>query len=130
MFYNFNAHRAKKSDSKPAPAPAKRIFQKLLFLQRSWADFMDRSASRLSFGWLKALSASVLTVAAAYSLYLTADGLSAVSGFSSASEVHQIWPLDDFVEKQKVRQHSRLELYLDSLEKALIKDSLNLFKHH
>lgn len=130
MFYNFNAHRAKNAAPQHDQALARKIFQKLIAVQRRWAGFMEQQSKKLSGTWLKALSLTVLAVSVAYSTYLICDGVLSLSDSQTPSSLHRLWPFDPKGTKQKLRNMSGFQVYLDSLEKAVSNDSLNQLKQN
>lgn len=130
MFYNFNAHRAKNAAPQHDQALARQIFQKLTAVQRRWAGFMEQQSKKLSGTWLKALSLTVLAVSGVYSAYLICDGVLSLSHSHTPSSFHRLWPFDPNGTKQKLRNMSGFQVYLDSLEKAVTNDSLNQLKQN
>lgn len=130
MFYNFNAHRAKKTQAQPSQALAEQIFQRLTARQRRWAEFMQDRAAKISRGWLKALTATVLIVCAAYSTYLICEGLLWLDQSKAPSGTGSLWPFDPKGTKRKMQSRFGFQLYLDSLQKAALKDSLNHFSQN
>ncbi|MCF0055189.1 hypothetical protein [Dyadobacter sp. CY356] len=124
MFYNFNAHRARKPAPKQDQGLARQIFQKLTALQRRWAGFMQFHSERLSKNWLKALCLTVLASSGTYSAYLIWDGLSSGKGPKAPLSMDRLWPFDPYGSKQNLRQVSDFQRYLDSLDHAVTRDSL------
>ena len=123
MFYRFNAHRQRPLQDQRSGL-ATQIFQKLTFLQRRWTRVMAQAAQKLSFGWLKALCLTVIAVSSGYCIYLLFDGFHSMHEPLESGR-SQIFLFDPYGLKAQLRARSHLDHYLDSLEKALIKDSLN-----
>ena len=129
MFYKFNAHRARKPAEKPDYKLARQIFQKLITMQRCWASYMGSRAEKLTCGWLKALCITVITVSSSYCAYLIFEGFISLNKTGADARQGPIWPFDPYGIKEQLRSKSRLSIYLDSLENAVIKDSLNQLNH-
>ena len=129
MFYRFNAHRARTPVEKSDNKLARQIYQKLISMQRSWAALMSAGAEKLSYQWLKALCITVISVSSGYALFLIYDGFISFNRPLTNVRPEHIWPFDPYGIKAQLRAKTRLSLYLDSLDKAVIKDSLNQFNH-
>ena len=129
MFYKFNAHRARKPAEKANSKLARQIFQKLITVQRFWASYMGSRAEKLTSRWLKALSVTVITVCSSYCAYLIYEGFISLNKTGADARQSHIWAFDPFGIKEQLRAQTELNNYLDSLENAVIKDSLNQLNH-
>jgi hypothetical protein len=129
MFYKFNAHRARKPAERADYRLARQIFQRLITIQQSWASFMGAWAEKLTSGWLKALCAAVLTVSSLYCAYLIFEGFISINKPETGAPTLHIWPFDPYGIKEQLRAKSELRIYFDSLENAVIEDSLNQLNH-
>ncbi|WP_254412118.1 hypothetical protein [Dyadobacter diqingensis] len=129
MFYKFNAHRARKPAEKADYKLAGQIFQKLITLQRCWASYMGSRAEKLTYGWLKALCVTVITVSSTYCAYLIFEGFISLNKTGTSARQGHIWAFDPFGIKEQLRAQTELNNYLDSLENAVLKDSLNQLNH-
>jgi hypothetical protein len=126
MFYPFKPGRGSKPiKSDPATDQlADRIFSRLLKQQRKCADFLNEKFKRLPTGRLKVLFFTIAIAAGSYSLFLIAGsfwGKPPESVF--LRQKTQLPPTDNAALRQKKQQ--AFEAYLDSLEKAFIRDSIN-----
>lgn len=130
MFYRFNAHRARKPVETSDCRLARKIYQKLIFMQRSWANLMSAGAERLGYHWLKALCITVISVSTGYSVYLICDGLISSNRPLANIRTQHIFPFDPYGIKEQLRAKNKLSLYLDSLDNAVIKDSLDQFNQN
>ena len=130
MFYKFNAHRARKPAEKADYKLARQIFQKLIMMQRCWASYMGYRAKKLTSGWLKALCITVITVSSVYCGYLIFEGFISLNKTGASARKGHIWTFDPFGIKEQLRAKSELNNYLDSLENAVLKDSLNQLNHN
>ena len=129
MFYKFNAHRARKPAEKPDYKLARQIFQKLITLQRSWASYMGSKAEKLTSGWLKALCVTVITVSSSYCAYLIFEGFISINKTGANARQGHIRVFDPSGIKEQLRAQTELNNYLDSLENAVLEDSLNQLNH-
>jgi hypothetical protein len=129
MFYRFNAHRARKPVESSENRLARQIYQKLISLQRSWAGLMGAGAEKLTSGWLKILCVTVITVSSGYSAYLIFEGFISINEPFTYGQALHLWPFDPYGTKQQLRAKASFNLYLDSLENAVNKDSLNQSNH-
>ena len=118
MFYNFNAHRQKKSNELDTSDPlARKIAGKIMVFQRRWADFMGHFTRKIPLKWLKALIVSSVLIATGFCLYLIfTNGTKPY-----ATQIKQLWQQQRNLEKKHT---SRVWLYLDSLENAVRLDSI------
>ena len=126
MFYPF------KPEKQPRPVEsdpvtdqlATRIFSRSLKLQRRCADFLNEKFKRLPTGRLKVLFLTITISAGSYSLFLIASGIwgKPPEGVFLRQKT-QLPPTDNAASRQKKQQ--AFEAYLDSLEKAFIRDSIN-----
>jgi hypothetical protein len=124
MFYNFNAHRRPQHSVKQ-DLLARKIFDKIILIQRKWANYMDRKLRRLSLGGIKVLCLTVLLATGFYSLYLLADGFCSLYSFEIPSEISRLWPVEPQRTPRRLLLRAQFRLYLDSLEKSVVQDSLN-----
>lgn len=116
MFYNFNAHKAPASQQQsPDPGPEKSFFRPIQKLKRITADYLSKQFGRLSENYQKIWLFAMLTPCAAYSVYLIYESFQPSRRTESTSTI--------YLEKK-----AAFELYLDSLEKEILKDSI-LFYH-
>lgn len=129
MFYKFNALRARKPAQKTDYKLAGKIFQKLISLQRSWASYMGSRAEKLTCGWLKVFCVTVITVSTSYCAYLIFEGFISLNKTGTSARQGHIWAFDPFGIKEQLRAQTELNNYLDSLENAVLKDSLNQLNH-
>jgi len=123
MFYNFNAHRARKTTPGPSTALARQIFEKLIGLQRRWADFMQAQTQRLTRSWLIAFSLTAMIASGAYSTYLISDGLFSARSHAQPYGLKSPWPAGTIKRKQLPAKQNGLSRYLDSVRKAAYADS-------
>lgn len=129
MFYKFNAHRARKPAEKPDYKLAIQIFRKLITMQRSWASYMGSRAEKLSCAWLKALCVTVITVSSSYCAYLIFEGFISLNKTGADARQGHIRVFDPSGIKEQLRAQTELNNYLDSLENAVLIDSLNQLNH-
>lgn len=128
MFYKFNAHRARKPAGKADYKLARQIFKKLIRIQCSWASFMQSSTDKLSSGWLRAFCITVMTVSSGYCTYLIFEGFSSLGKTEASATTRYFWPFYQHEIREQLRAKSIMSMYLDSLENAVIQDSLNQLK--
>lgn len=127
MFYRFNAHRTKKPENPGSHSDklARKIADRITSLQKRWAAFMDGHARKVPVKWLKVLLIVSTLTTGSYCIYLLRNGI-----FSQATtrlediNFRQLWPLDPFGQKEKLKKQSALGRYLDSLEREVRRDSL------
>ena len=129
MFYRFDAHRARKPAEKADYKLARQIFKKLVRIQRCWAGFMQSRADKLRPGWLKAFCLTVMSVSSGYCTYLIFDGFSSLSKPEASTPTRYFWPFDQHEIKEQLHAKFKMRMYLDSLDNAVIQDSLNQFNH-
>jgi hypothetical protein len=103
---------------------ATRIFSRSLKLQRRCADFLNEKFKRLPTRRLKVLFFTIAMAAGSYSLFLISSSFwdKPVESLF-LREKTQLPPTDNAASRQS-RQRA-FEAYLDSLEKAFIRDSIN-----
>ncbi|REA60059.1 hypothetical protein DSL64_15355 [Dyadobacter luteus] len=124
MFYKFNAHRVAKADSEKDSTAARRIFQKLTALQRRWAGLMSTGAGKLTSKGLKAVCIMLFLAGSVFCGRLIVQGLM----HSGKSKIHGgAGVIRNFADEIQKRQRAeyQIKMYLDSLEKAVVEDSLN-----
>ncbi|TDE18075.1 hypothetical protein [Dyadobacter psychrotolerans] len=125
MFYKFNAHRARKPAEKADYKLARQIFKKLIRIQRCWASFMQSRADKLRPGWLRAFCLTVMSVSSGYCTYLIFEGFSSLSKPEASALIRYFRPFDQHEIKEQLHAKVKMSMYLDSLESAVIQDSLN-----
>ena len=126
MFYRFNAHRAKKPEvTEPyKDRMARLIATRALSLQRRCTDFMGRQSKKLSFKRLKFLLFVFVLLTGASSIYIFAQGIwLKPDKYDLPKEPVGFDQWDYNPDHQKAMKH-----YLDSLEKAVVEDSINQLK--
>ncbi|REA55060.1 hypothetical protein DSL64_28595 [Dyadobacter luteus] len=116
MFYNFNAHKAPASKNKsPDPGPEKSFFSPIQKLKRMTADYLATQFGRLSENHQKIWLFAMLTPCAAYSAYLIYESFLPARQTQLTGTIY-------------LQKKAAFELYLDSLENEILKDSI-LFYH-
>jgi len=126
MFYPFKPGR-KPRHAKIDPARdqlAERIVGRSLQLQRKCADFLGQKTKRLPAKSLKTTLIAIAIAAGSYSLFLIASGF-----WGKPPENVFLWEKAQLPPTEtaasRLRRHQAFEAYLDSLEKAFIRDSIN-----
>lgn len=126
MFYPF------KPEKQPRPVKsdpvtdqlATRIFSRSLKLQKKCAEYLSEKAKKVPVKTLKVTLLVIAITASSYSLFLIASGFSGKPPESVfLRQKTQLPPADNAASRQKKQQ--AFEAYLDSLEKAFIRDSIN-----
>lgn len=124
MFYNFNAHRAKKNvqpdTTKDKMALA--VAAKIKWVQTRFANYAGKLTSKFSRSQLRQLLLSFCIVSSGFCLYMLAEGISgSKSPEISFESLRSVRPFDHY----QTAQNRHAAAYLDSLEKAFISDSIN-----
>lgn len=126
MFYPFKPERQPRQSSSDAGADqlATRIFFKSLALQRKCADYLSEKAKKLPGKTLKTTLIAMAIAAGSYSLFLIASG---VLGKPAEHVFQKVITELPSVSQAAARQakEQAFNAYLDSLEKAFIRDSIN-----
>lgn len=126
MFYRFNAHRTKKPEvTEPyKDRMARLITAKAISLQRCCADFMGRQSKKLSLKQLKFLLFVFVLLTGASSIYIFAHGIWLKPDTNKLTEEpvgFDQWNYNS--DHQQAMKH-----YLDSLEQAVVEDSISQLK--
>lgn len=129
MFYKFNAHRAKKHTSEEGDKLARKIYQKLILVQRSCSGFMDGWAQKLTYPSLKLLYILLLSASSSYCAYLIYEGASGLRSSDISEWAESIWPPVAGAADKQQKSGETMRMYLDSLERAVVADSLNQLNH-
>lgn len=126
MFYPFKPQRQPRQFSSDAGADqlATRIFFKSLKLQRKCADYLSEIAKRLPCKTLKTTLMAMAIAAGSYSLFLIVSGVfGKPAGHVFQRVIIELPPASQAAARQAKEQY--FNAYLDSLEKAFIRDSIN-----
>ena len=126
MFYPFKPDRRPRQSSGDAGTDqlATRIFHKSLKLQRKCADYLSEKAKKLPGKTLKTTLIAMAIAAGSYCLFLIACGvLGKPAGHVFQSVITERPTASQAATRQAKEQV--FNAYLDSLEKAFIRDSIN-----
>lgn len=127
MFYKFNANRATKPDIQDTSADrlAKKIAGSINAVQRGWATFMNKYASKLPAKRLKVVLLVLVLGSGAYCAHLICGGRFSQESWRLRNyRFQKLWPFDPFGNKEELRRAAAWDHYLDSLELQVKRDSL------
>lgn len=127
MFYPFKpGRRPRPVNSDPVTDQlAGRIVNESLRLQRRCADFLNAKTRKLPAKSLKTILITVTIAAGSYSLFLIVSGFWGKPPESVLPRAKMLILAPDQAAASRQRKQQAFEAYLDSLEKAFIRDSIN-----